>query len=351
MGLRKKLNILLVILLIFVSMASAAYGAVLCSLFVNLADDDGNAVSGVSVEMFRIAEKTNSTFTVTDEFLSSGINAEDILNGNGAAVASRLQQYVFSHGLKGNVKKTDSLGQAGFRGLEEGIYLVMERGNQEVSFNPYLVMLPDVMGGLHQYVVNSSPKISETDTLTVKVTIRWVDNNNAAGKRPEGVIVQLLQENASARLVRGSMVLRLAAVTGDMNWVYVFTGLDESGIYDVLQLPVSGYETTYSGNMWDGFVITNTLQSDGPGSWYPEDPDNPEGPDNPGEVPEPENPDEPDGPGEEPQKPSKPDKPSRPDKPKIPQTGAVLWPVFAMLAAGVILVIAGAADIVRGRRQ
>lgn len=319
--------------------------------------DDNNApVSGVNVEIFRVADKNGSNFSITDDFKNSGVNVEELLQGNSASTASDLEQFVFSRGLNGQVKTTTSYGAASFYGQAEGIYLVMERGNQKVSFNPYLMMLPTSVGGTHHYLVVSQPKISETDTLAIRVTVKWVDNNNASKLRPDGVMVQLLQENARPaarmlRMSRGSSVFRMVSIDEDMNWTYVFTGLDESGVYDVLELPVQGYDTTYSGDMGQGFVITNTIQHSDPGPWYPEDPDEPVAPDNPDtpDIPDdPDEPDNPDGPGiDEPYEPDNPYVPGtvNPDKPKIPQTGAVLWPVFLMLVLGTAMVVAGAAEI------
>ena len=78
--------------------------------------------------------------------------------------------------------------------------------------------------------------------------------------------------------------------------------------YTISENEVKGYTSKITGNMVDGFVITNT-------------------------KPEPEEPGEP----EEPDKPDKPDKSDKPGKPKSPGTGdngfGYAWSAMAVIAA------------------
>ena len=54
----------------------------------------------------------------------------------------------------------------------------------------------------------------------------------------------------------------------------------------------------------------------------------------------------------EPSVPTEPTPPTEPEpEPEIPQTGSSLWPKYGALAAGILLVLAGFADLIRGREQ
>lgn len=94
----------------------------------------------------------------------------------------------------------------------------------------------------------------EEDVTSVQVTKQWIDNNNASGKRPDEIQVQLLANNKPY----GDPV----ALNASSNWTYIFENLPKASngtdiVYTVSESAVKGYTTDIIGNAADGFVITN----------------------------------------------------------------------------------------------
>lgn len=94
-------------------------------------------------------------------------------------------------------------------------------------------------------------------TMTmVKVTKVWEDDNDKAGARPESITVELLQNGESV-----GITLELSEENG---WVGIFEELPsflnrEEVVYTVAEIDApAGYESVTTGNMTDGFTITNT---------------------------------------------------------------------------------------------
>lgn len=142
-------------------------------------------------------------------------------------------------------------------------------------------------------------------TTDISVTKKWVGDKPE--DRPESITVNLLKNGEPME----DMSLTLAQSNG---WMGKFENIpltDEKGKtieYTISENEVKGYSSKITGNMVDGFVITNT-------------------------KPEPEEPGEP----EEPDKPDKPDKSDKPGKPKSPGTGdngfGYTWSAMAVIAA------------------
>jgi hypothetical protein len=119
------------------------------------------------------------------------------------------------------------------------------------------------------------------------------------------------------------------------NWRHVWEDLDANRTWTVDEINVpTGYTKAITGNVRDGFVITNTLPKKPTEPNKPDKPSEPEEPDKPTEPVEPDKPTEPvepDKPTEpvEPDKPTKPvepGKPSEPDKPSKPISPGALRP-------------------------
>ena len=165
--------------------------------------------------------------------------------------------------------------------------------------------------------------VFNTRVTSVDVTKKWDDNDNADGKRPTSVTVDLLCDGEK---------VDSAAIEADENgdWSHTFTNLTKYDpedsheyAYTVVEQAVEGYESKVEGSAADGFTITNTKKENPP---TPEEPDTPE---------EPEQPEEPDAP-EEPEKPKEP-------KRELPQTGDVPSAALAMVTAAGVVAIAGGA--------
>ena len=128
------------------------------------------------------------------------------------------------------------------------------------------------------------------------------------------------------QLLRDGKVWDTVTLTAANNWRYTWTGLDSGHRWTVVEKELDGYtvEVTREGIT---YVITNTYTE--------EDEPEPIVPD----KPSPGTPDIPTGPPSEPDYPAKPE--SKPSGPKLPQTGQLWWPVPALTAAGLLLIVWG----------
>lgn len=152
--------------------------------------------------------------------------------------------------------------------------------------------------------------VSGTDEkIAVRVSKVWDDGDNQDGIRPDSVTV---------RLFNGENEIDAMTLTAANGWEGVFENLPADGGFSVVEDVPEGYEACVSGDVENGFVVTNAHEPA-----VPVDPDEPEGPEDPGEPETPEQPGEPGGPSE-PETPAKPGDPGEsrnPDDPKIPATG------------------------------
>ncbi len=97
----------------------------------------------------------------------------------------------------------------------------------------------------------------EPETLTISGTKIWVDEEDRDGKRPESITVSLLNQNGKTADTQ--------TVTAEDDWTWNFTvsryaagsEVDYSGS-SVEEVAVENYSTEITGNVTDGFVLTNT---------------------------------------------------------------------------------------------
>lgn len=154
-------------------------------------------------------------------------------------------------------------------------------------------------------------------TIDIPVNVVWAGDEDASQVRPNLVTVHLI--------AAGSIVSTVH-IGPDDQWRSVFSGVPADLAYSVLEETVDGYSSSYSGSAAQGFTVINTYRSE-----------NEPAPPLPPQPPEP--------------PPYEPSVPAGPSQPTIPQTGAQLWPLGLLLAAGVLLVVLGIADLRRGRKK
>ena len=163
------------------------------------------------------------------------------------------------------------------------------------------------------------PVIPDPNPMDIPVRVEWVDQDNAAKKRPETV---------SISLIAGGSIISSLQLDANCGWAGVFRAVPSDLPYTVWQNGVAEYTTTYGGNSLTGFIVTNTYTEDITDPGIPPDPDTPPTP------------------GEDPSNPEKP-----PADPTIPQTGEEVLPVYLLMAAGILLVFFGLIDLYRGRER
>ena len=95
---------------------------------------------------------------------------------------------------------------------------------------------------------------------SISVTKAWVDNDNQDGIRPDSIKVQLY----AGEKEQGEEV----TLSADNNWTYTWTDLDakkagQDIAYTVREIEVpAGYEATITGNATEGFILTNTHETE-----------------------------------------------------------------------------------------
>lgn len=197
----------------------------------------------------------------------------------------------------------------------------------------------------------TKPKL--TDFTVTKV---WDDNDNAAGLRPDTIIVHLYQDGQPYNNM-------MVTLNEGNNWTYTWTDLPiAGGEYSAVEDPVEGYEgSAVTAN--NETVLTNKIvdQPDKPDQ--PGKPDQPTTPDQPNTPDTPATPDHPTNPGN----PGRPhhyrdtdnsgDNPSSPTPTEgsgenptdsdnqtdnhnpspLPKTGQLWWPVLILLILGAVM--------------
>jgi len=306
---------LLCVMLLCTSVLAAS-----CSLRVTLLDEEQKPISDISVEVCQVARREGESFVLTEEFAGLGLSSQELTAPeNTVEAAQQTFQYLLAKELEGMIVPTGERGWADFTELEEGIYLVFERGGQIVSFQPYLVALPTEQDGQIYYNIHSTPKAVSPDSKSILVMKQWEDDDNAARKRPGHIEVTLYRDGAPIRTV---------VLNERCDWQHTFHMLPGEGEYTVEETAVRGYETSYE-EVAEGFVIVNTYVPSGNPSDPPGKPDKPELPDVPDE----------------------PQAPQEPQEPELPQTGFRMWPVYALLICGTALVLWGLVEVCLGREE
>ena len=126
------------------------------SLRVTLTDDDDLPVAGVTMGLCRVGEKNG---TLTADFSGAGIAPASLLSDrDNAANAGKLAAWAGQHALTGAELTTDTAGRVFYDELTEGVYLVLCKPGQELTFTPFLVQIPTVINGTELYNIHSDPK-------------------------------------------------------------------------------------------------------------------------------------------------------------------------------------------------
>ncbi|MBQ9109549.1 MAG: Cna B-type domain-containing protein [Oscillospiraceae bacterium] len=297
-----------------------------CSLRVNILDGERNPVEYFNVEICQVTSFDGTGHTLLPEYAGLGISAADLDAELSVEQAEAVYQHVYASGIVGKILTTNKHGLADFISLEKGIYLVFDRGGQFYTFPPYLVELPTQTPEGLLYHLNSEPKTISNDSRTLLVAVVWLDDENAAGKRPQNVEVTLLREAPS--LMRAAPTpaaeaspYRSVVLNEACKWQHTFHMLPHTGTYSVEGSVVPEYELIDIHPVMEGFILVYEYK---PSPTPPHDPTPPS-------------------------KPSTPSKPKPKPKPeeekKLPQTGFQMMPVYAMLGAGSVLVVLGMVDL------
>lgn len=197
---------------------------------------------------------------------------------------------------------TDANGKISVANLAAGDYSFVEH-QSAAGHRLSKTSIPFTISKDHQHADVSA---YNTAVVSVTGTKTWVDDNDAAGKRPQSVVIDLYANGSK----KDSQT-----VSNKSKWQYAFDNLqkyDNQGKvinYTVKEEPVANYKSTQTS---EGF--TNT--------YVPSEPDKPGEPSNPETPGTPEVPSTP-GIPETPSVPSTPELPSTPNKTETPNTSVV----------------------------
>ncbi len=235
--------------LLIVGTVLTCFAATDGKITVVLEDGEKNPINGMAVQICQIATMDSTGYYPAAGFTDSGISVAGIINNPSQAAAADVAKYVRENHIP-IASKTTANGKAVFDKLGLGIWLVMCGDDSEYVFNPFFVFLPYESGGQLVYEVTSAPKTQDRDPnlCSVYVMKRWEDNNNAAGKRPQSVTVELLD---------GETVVAAVELCEQNGWAHTFVNVAKDGSYTVREQVVESYQAQYDGDAKNGFVITN----------------------------------------------------------------------------------------------
>lgn len=251
---------------------------------ITLEDKDKNKINGVTVYLCQAAELNNSGYYPTAAFENSGISISGIVNNPDDSSAKAITDYIKDNKVNA-LSAVSENGKVSFSNLDLGIWVVYCAEDSKYTFNPYIVFLPYESEGKSYYEVSSAPKVqdSKPDEISIYVLKKWDDKNNAAKKRPDFVTIELLNRNT---------VVETVELSESNGWAYTFSSLPKDGNYSVREKNIADYKVGYSGDIANGFIVTNTYAGE-----------------------------------------------------KLPQTGQYWWPIVIIAIAGIAFVLLGIYEI------
>lgn len=171
MQMKKRLSLLLLSLLLCCCMGVTAYahevpdpsrtGSISVTMLYGQ-----TAVPGGSLTLYRVGaiaqDDGNYSFTLTGDFAGCGKTLDDL---ESSELAASLADYAEKAGLKGKTVTIGEDGSAAAKGLELGLYLLVQKQAADgyEAAAPFLVSVPMEENGTYLYHVDASPKVG---TLT-----------------------------------------------------------------------------------------------------------------------------------------------------------------------------------------
>ncbi|MEA4954334.1 MAG: Cna B-type domain-containing protein [Pseudoflavonifractor sp.] len=286
---------------------------------------NGSAISGVTCHIYRVLEKSGTSYVLTSDFSESGANikegADHQINWADAANTLAVYARANSASISSAGATTDSSGNCTFSLSEAGSYLILGESRtvngDTYSFSPSLITLPDSDGTA---AVTAVAKVSYTpwspsgsDPVDVTVLKVWNDGEQE-NLRPDSISVSLLRDDSAFYTVQ---------LSESNQWRYTWSNLDPNYTWSVMENSVpDDYGVSYSQNrnIWSitNTYITDILPENPPTSGIvPEDPsatdilpgDTPTTDIFPGDIP----------------------------MTALPQTGLLQWPIPVMTILGILL--------------
>lgn len=244
--LRKTAKLLLLLCLILMMAVSAA-AAPAFRLEVCPSNERGKPIKDVFISACKVATLQDGEYALEQPFQKAGISMPTLRKLSASAAQDLYDAYVAPRKVIGQ-QQYAAEGAAAFDDLEAGIWLVWCPEGQAYRFNPFLVSFEE-QGG----TITSRPKgeSNAPNSKIIQVVKKWEDNHNAAGKRPEEIVVLLRA---------GKKTVAKATLSESTGWSHTFEGLNRTTEYTVAERAVKNYRSAVNGDAQNGFVVTNTYE-------------------------------------------------------------------------------------------
>ena len=337
-------------------------------------EPENGPIAGATFRAYRVGEWKNGAYVLTGAFRDYQVTMEDLDKTAGVKkLADTLSFYVDRDKIASDGEGvTDSAGIAKITGLERGLYLVIgdsaRVGSKTYTFQSAIVYVASADAAV--YPKNESkddpvipptdpseepsegpttppttpPATTTTTRKTTQVRVVKVWDDDGYDRRPTSVVMQLLCDGE---------VYDEVTLTAAKSWQYTWSDLRTGHTWQAMEKRVPAGYTVAMDRDGNTFTVTNTRVPDEPDKpsdpieptdpVKPTDPPKPTDPVKPTDPPKPTDPVEPDQPHEpdQPNQPDRPGDPNEPEEPKLPQTGQAWWPVPLLVAAGLVLTVAG----------
>ena len=248
----------IICLLIFAPTA-VAINAEMAELTVIVAYDK-QPLKGISITICKVADakihEDKLSFDIIEKFAQTRADFSNLFTQKNIALATALHTYAVNNNVKMTEALTNNSGEAIFKNLTAGLYLVTQAQNDSSNYKiaPYLVMAPTIdldNNEKWQYKVISYPKTEpvpltrEFDELSVLKVWKGTEND-----LPKSISVQLLRD--------GKPHGKAVVLNAEKVWAHTWKELDKNYTWTVDEPVVpSSFKKSISGNMQSGYIITN----------------------------------------------------------------------------------------------
>ena len=121
------------------------------------------SLSRANFSIYQVQYMSHDTLIWKDGFKDAHVSLEDTSAQSREKQAKQLYEYAQKKGISGLTQETNALGRMSFSNLDQGIYLIVQKGYVESGKSqfesaPFLVSIPSLADGSVEYSVKVEPK-------------------------------------------------------------------------------------------------------------------------------------------------------------------------------------------------
>ena len=221
---------------------------------------DNQEINDVNVKIYFIASISNDfQYKVEDNFKDYNINFNEMkTNEDLNILKDTLESYIKADNIKETKKFNIKDNKVEIKDLKPGLYLIeTDEINTEkytLSFEPFLINLPDLNDGYWNYNVNVYPKAlaSYPNYRTIEYTVikQWQDNKE---NRPDKIDIEIYKD--------GNIVYN-EILSLDNNWTFKWETIDDGSKWNVVERNVPNNYSVSILNKDKQFIIINTSNNE-----------------------------------------------------------------------------------------